>query len=114
MGRGPAFTAKEDAIILREVCKHPENIHKCFINVSEKTGRSVSSVECRYYRHIKPKYQGTPTTGKRFSLNGQKEINGLIKNIAKNREYLRQHQTPVKKSKMKAIWNFIVSMLSSE
>lgn len=112
MAKGPLFTKKEDARILREVSKHPENIHKCFVNISEKTGRSVSSIENRYYRHIKPKYQGTPTTRKGFSLNGQKEINGLIKNIAKNREYLRKHQTPVKKPVMRAIWDFIISAIS--
>lgn len=112
MAGGPLFTPKEDALILREVCKHPENIQKCFIAVSKKIGRSVSSIHYRYYRFIKPKYQGTPTTRKRFSLNGQKEINGLIKNIPKNREYLREYQTPVKKPVMRAIWDFIISMIS--
>lgn len=112
MAGGPLFTKKEDARILREVCKHPENIHKCFITVSEKTDRSVASIQYRYYHYIKPKFQGTPTTGKGFSLNGQKEINGLIKNIAKNREYLRKHQTPVKKPVMRAIWDFIISAIS--
>lgn len=111
MAGGPLFTKKEDAKILREVCKHPENLQKCFVALSTTMNRSVASISCRYYQYIKPKHQGTPTTGKEFSLNGQKEINGLIKNIPRNREYLRTHQTPVKKPIMKVIWDFIVSML---
>lgn len=38
------WTAEEEALLLRQVRAFPQNLNKCFVIVSESTGRSKSAV----------------------------------------------------------------------
>ena len=47
------YTQEDDAIIIEEIGKSPANIKNAFKNASARIGRSVSSINGRYYMKIK-------------------------------------------------------------
>lgn len=52
MTRKKDYSAKENRIIIKEVKKHPDNLHKCFIAVSKKLHRTPEGIKCHYYSFL--------------------------------------------------------------
>lgn len=50
--RNKRWTESEDQRLLRQVRLYPQNLHKCFLIVSEATGRSEGAVANRWYAHL--------------------------------------------------------------
>ena len=46
------WTKEEDEILFRHVKARPQNLHKCFIIVSELTGRTPTAVQARWYGKV--------------------------------------------------------------
>ena len=46
------WTRAEDLRLIRQVQTFPQNLHKCFLIVSEELGRTESAVSGRWYTHI--------------------------------------------------------------
>lgn len=51
------WTAEEDARLLRQVEAFPQNLHKCFIIVSEEIGRTPQGVQAHWYSVLSKKPQ---------------------------------------------------------
>lgn len=46
------WTREEDAMLLRQVRAFPQNLHKCFLIVSEQTGRTDKAVAAHWYQAV--------------------------------------------------------------
>jgi len=46
------WTVEEDQILLRYVKARPQNLHKCFLMVSEQIGRTEGAVANRWYSKV--------------------------------------------------------------
>lgn len=46
------WTPQEDALLLRYVKARPQNLHKCFLMVSEQIDRSVGAVANHWYTKV--------------------------------------------------------------
>ena len=49
------WTEEEDARLLRQVRTFPQNLHKCFLMVSEETGRTPTAVQAHWYAVVSKK-----------------------------------------------------------
>ena len=49
------WTTEEEALLLRQVRAFPQNLSKCFVIVSESTGRSKSAVANHWYTVVSKK-----------------------------------------------------------
>jgi hypothetical protein len=49
------WSAEEDARLLRQVRAFPQNLHKCFLIVSEEIGRTESAVAGHWYTSLSKK-----------------------------------------------------------
>jgi len=49
------WTSEEDDRLLRQVRAFPQNLHKCFIIVSEEIGRTDKAVAAHWYQHLSKK-----------------------------------------------------------
>lgn len=46
------WTAQEDTILMCHVKARPQNLHKCFLAVSERTGRTPGAVANHWYTKV--------------------------------------------------------------
>lgn len=46
------WTTEENARLLRQVRSFPQNLHKCFLIVSEEIGRTDKAVQAHWYQHL--------------------------------------------------------------
>lgn len=46
------WSVEEDKLLIRQVSAFPQNLNKCFIVVSEVTGRSVGAVSNHWYTKV--------------------------------------------------------------
>lgn len=53
------WTTEEEALLLRQVRAFPQNLSKCFVIVSESTGRSKSAVANHWYTVVSKKPNAT-------------------------------------------------------
>lgn len=49
------WTAEEEARLLRQIRTFPQNLHKCFLIVSEEIGRTDKAVQAHWYQHLSKK-----------------------------------------------------------
>ena len=49
------WTEEEDAILLQQVKRCPQNLSRCFLTVSERIGRSKTAVANRWYCTVSKK-----------------------------------------------------------
>lgn len=49
------WTSEEDARLLRQVRAFPQNLHKCFLIVSEEIGRTDKAVAAHWYSSLSKK-----------------------------------------------------------
>jgi hypothetical protein len=49
------WTPEEDARLLRQVRAFPQNLHKCFLIVSEEIGRTDTAVSAHWYQSLSKK-----------------------------------------------------------
>ena len=47
--RTSRWTEDEDQMLLRQVRAFPQNLHRCFLMVSESTGRTEKAVQAHWY-----------------------------------------------------------------
>ena len=53
------WTTEEEALLFRQVRAFPQNLSKCFVIVSESTGRSKSAVANHWYTVVSKKLNAT-------------------------------------------------------
>lgn len=46
------WETSEDALLLRTVRSYPQNLHRCFLLVSEQIGRTDKAVAAHWYQHL--------------------------------------------------------------
>ena len=96
MARRPKWTEEEDQILIKTVGRASENLLYCFYRVSKRIHKTPNAVKFRWYAHWKPYFQEHPEESPFRSIN-KKANNGVMKNIARNKQHLKEYQTNLTK-----------------
>ena len=84
------WTKEEDMALVKAVSRKPDNLLYAFYILSKKIDRTPEAISGHYYATIKPYYQEHPEEAP-FRLIGGKTGSGSIKNVPRNRPYLKEH-----------------------
>jgi hypothetical protein len=78
------WSQAEDERLLRQVRAFPQNLHKCFLIVSEETGRSPQAVQARWYTVVskKPENMCFFTASERHVSKNRKNGMGVESNMS--------------------------------
>lgn len=91
------WTKQEEDRVIRQIKAFPQNLHKCFLLVSDEIGRSPSAVENRWYTKI----------SKRDDVQSLCFFTASAKHVSKNRKNgMGEDSNP-------GIWRKLITVLKS-
>ena len=96
------WSKKEDKEILKAIKKSPDNLHKAFVAVSRKTGRTVGACSTRWYEYV--------------SKSDLADVSNICFAIVSNNKYAVNRKNPkntLPKAKRKSLWKHITDFFSA-
>lgn len=96
------FTEEEDRVILSKISENPSNLSQCFRELSTELGRSIPTIQTRWYKTLAKKDMNSKTNTV-FTVLGKKNKNPNRKITREN----TQQPTEIRRSKWRRILDIL-------